>query len=92
VVFSILFGLLVDGLYPLWGVVPQAVLGQAGELIPRWAQVIGAVLLVILSLRSLAGTFRLPGRLREKVAAGRADDPGDTTLIPNASAECSKST
>jgi hypothetical protein len=91
-VFSLLFGLLVDGLYPLWGIVPQAVLGQAGEVIPRWAQMIGAILLVILSLRSLAGTFRLPGRLRGMVAAGGGDDTGGTTPIPADSGACSKNT
>ena len=36
-VFSVLFGLLVDSLYPLLGLSPRAVMGQAGELIPGWA-------------------------------------------------------
>lgn len=53
-VFSLLFGLLVDHLYPLLGISPQAVMGQGGELIPDWVRWAGALLLVILSLKPLA--------------------------------------
>jgi hypothetical protein len=66
-VFSILFGLLVDSLYPLWGLSPRAIMGQAGVLIPGWAQGAGAALLLVLSLKPLAGKILLPRRLRRPV-------------------------
>jgi uncharacterized membrane protein YraQ (UPF0718 family) len=47
------FGLLVDEVYHLMGVSPQAVVGQAGELVPPWAQMAGALLLLLLSLRPI---------------------------------------
>ncbi len=47
------FGLLVDEVYQLLGVSPQAVVGQAGELVPPWAQLAGALLLLLLSIRPL---------------------------------------
>jgi uncharacterized membrane protein YraQ (UPF0718 family) len=51
------FGLLVDEVYQLMGVSPQAVVGQAGELVPPWAQLAGALLLLVLSLRPLCLRF-----------------------------------
>lgn len=51
------FGLLVDEVYQILGISPQAIVGQAGELVPPWAQVAGALLLLLLSIRPL--TLRL---------------------------------
>ncbi len=47
------FGLLVDEVYQLMGVSPQAVVGQAGELVPPWMQLAGALLLLVLSIRPI---------------------------------------
>jgi uncharacterized membrane protein YraQ (UPF0718 family) len=47
------FGLLVDKVYHLLGVSPQALVGQAGELVPPWAQVAGGLLLLLLSIKPL---------------------------------------
>jgi uncharacterized membrane protein YraQ (UPF0718 family) len=73
--FSLLFGLLVDSLYPLLGWSPRAVMGQAGELIPGWAQGAGAVLLLSLSLKPLAARLR-PGRRPVRTI------PPDPSLAP----------
>jgi uncharacterized membrane protein YraQ (UPF0718 family) len=50
---AVAFGLLVDEVYQLMGISPQAVVGQAGELVPHWAQMTGALLLLLLSVRPL---------------------------------------
>ncbi|NOY85961.1 MAG: SO_0444 family Cu/Zn efflux transporter [Deltaproteobacteria bacterium] len=50
---SVLAGLLLDQIYGLAGISPQAVIGQAGEVIPGWLQFAGAVVLLILSIRPL---------------------------------------
>jgi uncharacterized membrane protein YraQ (UPF0718 family) len=47
------FGLLVDEVYHLMGVSPEAVVGQAGELVPPWARTAGALLLLLLAVRPL---------------------------------------
>ena len=61
-VFSLLFGLLVDSLYAYWGLLPRAVIGQSGELVPAWAQWAGAILLLILSIKPLV--VKVAGRVQ----------------------------
>ena len=50
-VFSVAFGLLVDSIYAWLSWSPAAMVGQAAELVPAWAQTIGAVLLLALSVK-----------------------------------------
>ena len=49
--FTVLFGLLLDKIYGIFGLAPQALVGKAGELMPVWAEWFGAVVLLILSVR-----------------------------------------
>jgi len=56
-VFALAFGLALDKIYLFFNVSPQAVIGQARELIPLWAQWAGAVFLLLLSIRPLKKTF-----------------------------------
>jgi hypothetical protein len=57
-VCSILFGLVLDGVYGLFGLPSTAMIGQAAELVPGWAQVAGAILLVVFSMKPLFGRLR----------------------------------
>ncbi len=50
---SVLAGMALDRVYSLAGISPQAVIGQAGEIIPAWLRVAGAVALLILSIQPL---------------------------------------
>ncbi|WDP93238.1 MAG: permease [Desulfobacter sp.] len=43
-------GFIVDGIYTLTGINPQAVVGQSGEIFPQWIQVSAAVILTTLIL------------------------------------------
>ncbi|MBW2623157.1 MAG: SO_0444 family Cu/Zn efflux transporter [Deltaproteobacteria bacterium] len=52
-VSAVLFGLAVDWLYGYLNISPQAVLGQAAEIIPEWARVISLVFLLAISIRPL---------------------------------------
>jgi uncharacterized membrane protein YraQ (UPF0718 family) len=50
---SITCGLILDQVYGLLGISARAVAGQATEIIPAWIQIIGAVLLLLMSIRPL---------------------------------------
>jgi len=66
--FAVLFGLAVDQVYASLGFSAQALLGHASHWIPAWAQVAGAVALLLLSVRPLARSVRNRAR---RLAAGR---------------------
>jgi len=91
-VFSLLFGLLADSLYPLLGLSPRAIMGQAGELIPGWAQGAGAALLLVLSLKPLVARILLHLRLRGAVPIENSKDPGAPHQKPAAFPACSENT
>jgi hypothetical protein len=57
-VCAVLFGLVVDEVYSLFNLSADAVVGQAGEIIPHWLAWVGAVLLVLISIRPLAGSVK----------------------------------
>jgi hypothetical protein len=61
---SVLFGLIVDQIYAHWGISAQAVVGQASEVIPLWAQWSGALLVLFLSIKPLYG--KIASRIRSK--------------------------
>jgi len=67
-VSAVFFGLAVDWFYSTLGISASAIVGQASEFIPVWAEWLGAIFLLILSIRpvarSLAGRFR-PGHDHE---------------------------
>ena len=52
-VCSVLFGLIVDRIYSHWGISAQAMVGQASEVIPLWAQWTGALFVLLLSIKPL---------------------------------------
>ena len=64
-VVSVACGLALDQVYAYFGISAQAMAGQAAEIIPLWAQVAGAVVLLVMSARPLYRVFRsLVGRVR----------------------------
>jgi len=52
-VCSVLFGLIVDQIYMRWGISAQAMVGQASEVIPLWAQWTGALFVLLLSIKPI---------------------------------------
>ena len=56
-VVSVLSGLLLDLIYNWSGITAKAVVGQAGELVPYWAQLTGAVLLLLFSIKPVVNAI-----------------------------------
>ena len=54
-VCSVFFGMVVDQIYSQWGISAQALVGQASEVIPTWAQWSGALMVLLLSIKPLYG-------------------------------------
>ena len=52
-IFAVLSGLAVDVIYSSLGVSASAIAGQAGEVIPYWLQVTGALIVILLSIKPL---------------------------------------
>jgi hypothetical protein len=50
-VCTLIFGLILNQVYALTGISIQAAAGKAAELLPTWLQVIGTVLLLLLSIK-----------------------------------------
>ena len=52
------FGLIVDQVYASLGISAQAVVGQASEIVPRWAGVIGALAILAMSAKPIWNALR----------------------------------
>jgi len=61
-VVAVAAGLLVDQVYAALGLAPAAIVGEAAEIVPPWAQIAGAAVLIALSIgplwRSLNGRWQ----------------------------------
>jgi hypothetical protein len=86
---SVLFGLIVDQIYLYWGISAQAMVGQASEVIPMWAQWAGALLVLILSIKPLYGAiasrFKSGKTADLKVLPSEKSDPEAFSDAPNCS-------
>ena len=51
--FAVLSGLALDMIYSSFGISASAIAGQAGEVIPYWLQLIGALIVILLSIKPL---------------------------------------
>ena len=68
--FSVLFGLAVDQVYALLGIEARAMVGQAAEWVPPWAQLLGALTLLALSVRPVSRSLLAKlGRTGSRIAS-----------------------
>ncbi len=51
--FAVLSGLALDMIYNGFGISASAIAGQAGEVIPNWLQFVGALIVILLSVKPL---------------------------------------
>lgn len=87
--FSVLFGLAVDRVYGILGMDARAVVGQAAEWVPPWAQLAGALALLLLSAIPLARSIRAR-RVRSGSAVGsKAGKQGPECISASAGCGCS---
>ena len=70
--FSVLLGLALDAGYAITGISGQASVGRAAELIPEWARISGAAVLLVLSAGPAATSFR---RLFRRISGGSPSAP-----------------
>ena len=74
---AVLFGLIVDQVYVSLGISAQAVVGQASEIVPEWAGLLGALMILGMSVkpvwRSLIARFK-PAGLEEEVIPEPQED------------------
>jgi uncharacterized membrane protein YraQ (UPF0718 family) len=57
-VCAVLFGLIVDQVYASLGISAQAMVGQASEIVPEWAGLIGAIVILGMSVKPIWGAIR----------------------------------
>ena len=57
-VCAVLFGLIVDQIYASFGISAQAVVGQASEIVPEWAGLLGAIAILGMSIKPVWGGIR----------------------------------
>jgi len=62
-VVAVAAGLVVDQVYAALSLVPAATVGEAAEIVPPWAQIAGATVLIVLSIRPIWRSLR--GRWRQ---------------------------
>lgn len=55
---AVLFGLGIDAFYSFAGISPQAIIGEASELVPEAVKLVAALLLLALSVKPLVSAFR----------------------------------
>lgn len=78
---SIACGLALDQVYALFGISARAVAGQAKEIIPDWAQVVGAFVLVLMSIRPL---YRL---ITSRIKKAKSQPQGASCSCPSGSCQ-----
>ncbi|MBI5524581.1 MAG: SO_0444 family Cu/Zn efflux transporter [Desulfarculus sp.] len=79
-VMSVLCGLALDQIYAWLGISPRALAGAAAELVPAWAQVTGALLLLGLSVPHILRRWWRPKAVT--LAATPEASPGQTCSGP----------
>ena len=57
-VCAVSFGLIVDRVYALLGISAQAMVGQASEIVPQWVGLIGAVIILAMSVKPVWSAVR----------------------------------
>jgi uncharacterized membrane protein YraQ (UPF0718 family) len=74
---SVVFGLILDQVYSIFGISAQALAGQAAEIIPHWVQLGGAITLLALSIKPVYGT------IRSRFMAGKRPIQGTSCHCPS---------
>jgi hypothetical protein len=71
---SVLFGLAVDQFYAFLGIEARAMVGQAAEWVPPWAQLLGALALLALSVKPVSRSLRSKlGRGGSRIASDEGE-------------------
>jgi hypothetical protein len=75
---AVAFGLIVDRVYTSLGISAQAVVGQASEIVPEWAGLVGAIAILGMSVKPVWGAIRTrfkPAGPQEEIDNERQQTP-----------------
>jgi uncharacterized membrane protein YraQ (UPF0718 family) len=92
-VCAVLFGLIVDQVYASLGISAQAVVGQASEIVPEWAGLIGAFVILGMSIKPVWGVIRArfkPADPQEEIDH-KQTQPEPLPVISNCCPNCDSS-
>jgi uncharacterized membrane protein YraQ (UPF0718 family) len=94
--FAVLSGLVLDMIYSGFGVSAGALAGQAGEVIPYWLQLTGALIVLVLSVKPLymiiRTFFSAPDLILQEKSKEEEGAVGENKPAENPVTECSGST
>ena len=91
--FAVLSGLILDQVYGSFGISAQAIAGQAGEVIPYWMQLVGAFVVILLSIKPIYLIFKnifSPNKLIKQKKSG--DDNKAASSMSDKKTECTTPT
>ena len=88
--FAVLSGLVLDMIYNSFGITASAIAGQAGEVIPYWLQLSGALIIISLSVKPLYLFMKkvFSSRKKDVIKAADEEKNADTTSIADIKDEC----
>jgi uncharacterized membrane protein YraQ (UPF0718 family) len=91
-VCAVLFGLIVDQVYASLGISAQAVVGQASEIVPAWAGLLGAIAILGLSVKpvwsAIRARFKPAGPQEEIEHEHKQTQPEPQPVISNCDPDC----
>ena len=90
-VCAVLFGLIVDQVYASLGISAQAVVGQASEIVPEWAGLLGAILILGMSIKPIWSAIRARFKPAEIEYAPEHREPQPLPVISNCCPNCDSS-
>jgi uncharacterized membrane protein YraQ (UPF0718 family) len=89
---AVVFGLIVDQVYVSLGISAQAVVGQASEIVPEWAGLIGAIAILGMSVKPVWGAirarFKPAGPQKEVEREQRHTQPEPLPVISDCGSDC----
>ena len=81
---AVVFGLIVDQVYISLGISAQAMVGQASEIVPEWAGLMGAILILGMSLKPIWSTLKArfkPAGPQAEMEAEQIDTHAETLPV-----------
>ena len=91
--FAVMSGLILDQVYGSFGISAQAIAGQAGEVIPYWLQQLGAVIVILLSIKPIYLILRNVLSLNKVIQQKKSgDDKGSASSMSDNKTECTAPT
>ncbi len=91
--FAVVSGLVLDQVYGSFGISAKAIAGQAGEVIPYWLQQLGAVIVILLSIKPIYLILRNVLSLNKVIQQKKSgDDKGSASSMSDNKTECTAPT